>query len=52
MIASSVDTNKPLLGYPDGGMTDLLKLLCGFLVGLFRSRAACEAELGGKRMRR
>ena len=33
------------MGYPDGGMTDLLKLLGGFLVGLFRSQAAREAEM-------
>ena len=33
------------MGYPDGGMTNLLKLLGGFLVGLFRSRAAREAEI-------
>ena len=31
------------MGYPDAGMTDLVKLLGGFLVGLFRSRAAGEA---------
>ena len=33
------------MGYPDGGMTNLLSLLGGFLVGLFRSRAAREAEI-------
>ena len=33
------------MGYSDGEMLDLLKLLGGFLVGLFRSRAAGEAEM-------
>src|SRR5215468_2285995 len=32
-------------GYPRFGMIDLLKLLGGLLVGLFRSRAAREAEM-------
>src|SRR5215471_17782756 len=31
-------------GYPRFGMIDLLKLLGGLLVGLFRSHAAREAE--------
>jgi hypothetical protein len=33
------------MGYPLFGMIDLLKLLGGLLVGLFRSRAAREAEM-------
>src|SRR5690348_6977867 len=33
------------MGYPRFGMIDLLKLLGGLLLGLFRSRAAREAEL-------
>jgi hypothetical protein len=33
------------MGYPGFGMIDLLKLLGGLLVGLFRSRAAREAEM-------
>src|SRR5271156_1470309 len=33
------------MGYPRFGMIDLLKLLGGLLVGLFRSRAAREAEM-------
>src|SRR5277367_6755942 len=33
------------MGYPHFGMIDLLKLLGGLLVGLFRSRAAREAEM-------
>src|SRR5215467_5946040 len=32
------------MGYPRFGMLDLLKLLSGLLVGLFRSHAAREAE--------
>ena len=32
------------MGYPRFGMLDLLKLLIGLLVGLFRSHAAREAE--------
>ena len=32
------------MGYPHFGMIDLLKLLGGLLVGLFRSHAAREAE--------
>src|SRR5262250_374044 len=32
------------MGYPRVGMLDLLKLLSGLLVGLFRSHAAREAE--------
>src|SRR5215472_17233426 len=32
------------MGYPRFGMLDLLKLLTGLLVGLFRSHAAREAE--------
>src|SRR5215470_10130679 len=32
------------IGYPRFGMLDLLKLLSGLLVGLFRSHAAREAE--------
>src|SRR5246500_3773727 len=32
------------MGYPRSGMLDLLKLLSGLLVGLFRSHAAREAE--------
>src|SRR5215471_497549 len=32
------------MGYPRFGMLDLLKLLGGLLVGLFRSHAAREAE--------
>jgi hypothetical protein len=32
------------MGYPRFGMLDLLKLLRGLLVGLFRSHAAREAE--------
>src|SRR6516165_10420101 len=32
------------IGYPGFGMLDLLKLLSGLLVGLFRSHAAREAE--------
>src|SRR5215831_12547867 len=32
------------MGYPRFGMRDLLKLLGGLLVGLFRSHAAREAE--------
>src|SRR5215472_8632323 len=34
-----------VMGYPRFGMIDLLKLLGGLLVGLFRSRAAREAEM-------
>ena len=33
------------MGYLRAGMIDLLKLLGGFLVGLFRSQAAREAEM-------
>jgi hypothetical protein len=33
------------MGYPRFGMIDLWKLLGGLLVGLFRSRAAREAEM-------
>ena len=33
------------MGYPRFGMIDLLKLLGGLFVGLFRSRAAREAEM-------
>src|SRR5277367_5318579 len=33
------------MGYPHFGMIDLLKLLGGLLVGLFRSRTAREAEM-------
>jgi hypothetical protein len=33
------------MGYPRFGMIDFLKLLGGLLVGLFRSRAAREAEM-------
>jgi hypothetical protein len=33
------------MGYPHFGMIDLLKLLGGLLVGLFRSRAVREAEM-------
>jgi hypothetical protein len=33
------------MGYPRFGMIGLLKLLGGLLVGLFRSRAAREAEM-------
>ena len=33
------------MGYPRAGMLDLLKLLVGFLVGLFRSQAVREAEM-------
>ena len=33
------------MGYLRAGMIDLLKLLVGFLVGLFRSQAAREAEM-------
>ena len=33
------------MGYLRAGMIDLMKLLAGFLVGLFRSRAAREAEM-------
>ena len=33
------------MGYPRFGMIDLLKLLGGLLVGLFRSHAAREAEM-------
>src|SRR5437868_8649902 len=33
------------MGYPRFGMIDLLKLLGGLLLGLFRSRAAREAEM-------
>ena len=32
------------IGYPRFGMLDLLKLLSGLLVGLFRSHAVREAE--------
>ena len=32
------------MGYPHFGMIDLLKLLVGLLVGVFRSHAAREAE--------
>jgi len=34
-----------VMGYPRFGMIDLLKLLGGLLVGLFRSHAAREAEM-------
>jgi hypothetical protein len=34
-----------VMGYPRFGMIDLLKLLSGLLVGLFRSHAAREAEM-------
>ena len=33
------------MGYPRFGMIDLLKLLGGLLVGLFRSHVAREAEM-------
>jgi len=33
------------MGYPRFGMLDLLKLLSGLLVGVFRSHAAREAEM-------
>src|ERR1700730_10810245 len=33
------------MGYPRFGMIDLLKLLGGLLVGVFRSHAAREAEM-------
>jgi hypothetical protein len=33
------------MDYPRTGMIDLLKLLGGLLVGLFRSHAAREAEM-------
>jgi hypothetical protein len=33
------------MGYARAGMLDLLKLLGGFLAGLFRSQAAREAEM-------
>ena len=33
------------MGYPRVGMLDLLKLLGGFLAGLFRSQAAREADM-------
>jgi len=33
------------MGYPRFGMIDLLKLFGGSLAGLFRSRAAREAEM-------
>ena len=33
------------MGYPGAGMLDLVKLLGGFLAGLFRSQAAREAEM-------
>ena len=33
------------MGYPSAGMLDLLKLLGGFAVGLFRLQAAREAEM-------
>ena len=35
----------PAMGYLRVGMLDLLKLLGGFLAGLFRSQAAREAEM-------
>src|SRR5277367_6783102 len=35
----------PAMGYLRAGMLDLLKLLGGFLAGLFRSQAAREAEM-------
>ena len=42
---AATDYPDAAMDYPDGGMTNLLKLLAGFLVGLFRSRAAREAEI-------
>ena len=33
------------MGYPRFGMLDLLKLLSGLLVGVFRSHASREAEM-------
>jgi hypothetical protein len=49
---SPVATENPIragadaaMGYLGAGMIDLLKLLGGFLVGLFRSQAAREAEM-------
>jgi hypothetical protein len=39
------------MGYPRFGMIDLLKLLGGLLVGLFRARAAREAEMAFLRQR-
>src|SRR5215831_6959109 len=38
------DGADAVMGYPRFGMLDLLKLLSGLLVGLFRSHAAREAE--------
>ena len=38
------DNADASMGYPRFGMLDLLKLLGGLLVGLFRSHAAREAE--------
>ena len=49
---ATVATENPIragadtaMGYLRAGMIDLLKLLGGFLVGLFRSQAAREAEM-------
>ena len=49
---AAVATENPIragadtaMGYLRAGMIDLLKLLGGFLVGLFRSQAAREAEM-------
>jgi hypothetical protein len=35
----------PAMGYLRAGMFDLLKLLGGLIIGLFRSQAAREAEI-------
>ena len=42
LIRSGIDA---AMSYPRAGMLDLLKLLGGFLVGLFRSRSVREAEV-------
>ena len=51
-MTMAVATENPIragadaaMGYLRAGMIDLLKLLGGFLVGLFRSQAAREAEM-------
>ena len=43
-IRDGADAADAAMGYPRFAMLDLLKLLSGLLVGLFRSPAAREAE--------